>query len=292
MKRGADALKAAALAGALSMSPEMIAQKMTGNWTVVSEQEFDRHSISEHDVQTIDLKINAEEVVDDQKKGVKFTDRSGKTYYWVNSPVRDRDAEIRAAEEEKEEREMQSILSDPEMAQGVEKFRSDYKIGYPWAVDPMRANKRFIIKSSYEYVDPPEDFIKLSESVLLIDKETSRKVLVEPDTSWSPESLYAFVFNIYAEDIKEFKSQLKMFLAMNDKLDAPLKEKIEFLKPYFIKLVPDAFDNLPQFTPPVMAEPKHSDQYEEDIKVISRPETGSDNDIHIDENKLKDLLDD
>jgi len=298
-EKGKKIFKAGALAGAMSLSPESIAQT-NGDWTIVSESEVNRRHISESDIQTIDLKNNSEYEIDNSKLAIRFLDKGGhQVHYWINKNPKENNLIVQTKDssgkivksdtirgftevnelgetelvEEKEltdeEMEIKEIMEDKEILKSLEDFNVRFRVSYPWAIDPTKDNKKYEIDIMNFYKNPSKEIEELIACVVVGDIESGKKVSIRK--AFNDVSSILTWFNIYGSS--KTREALISFIE-ESKRDGGLsllktkQKKIDYIKDLLGNKIKEIIERLPEYEPPVIAEPER--MTDEDFENLRR----------------------
>lgn len=298
-EKGKKIFKAGALAGAMSLSPESIAQT-NGDWTIVSESEVNRRHISESDIQTIDLKNNSEYEIDNSKLAIRFLDKGGhQVHYWINKNPKENNLIVQTKDssgkivksdtirgftevnelgetelvEEKEltdeEMEIKEIMEDKEILKSLEDFNVRFRVSYPWAIDPTKDNQRYKIHLTTLYKNPPKEIKELGGSEIVEDIESGKKVLIRG--GFNDVSNILTLLNIYGSS--RSKEALIEFIKRSKKMGGlsllkTKQEKIDYIKDLLGNKINQSIERLPEYEPPVIVEPEKMTH--EDLEKLKR----------------------
>lgn len=306
MKEGESGfLKKIVTAGLVLIGGELYAQDFN-HWIVVTPEEFKRRKLESPQVDTVDMRQGDAPPLDNSKVGRVYSDRNGNTFYWINThPVVEHDSEeVSVVEskkidlttivpiEETKGDELDQIVDNPEMKNIIERFKNEFLIDQPYAIDPKTKKKFYIFDQElthYIWKRAQDQENIPPEGQLLSKKENSKSVLISKKEN---NSLWTFLTCL---SIRDIKSALSLFLSMQDKQSLSLKEKVSFIKPFFTDLVDQAIENLPpyeapQFERPELKLPPGKDLYEK--KGEPQLKETKPSEINMDDKSLEEILKD
>ncbi len=278
--------KAAALSGAMALSPEAVSQT-NGDWGVVSENEITRRNISESDIQTIDLRKNEEYEVDNSKLAIRFIDKGGnQAHYWINNnPIKNEliietlnssgdmltsdtvrwnnssEVEDETHEESDHQTEEMSTLSEEDIdyifenidiKNKVEEFFSNFEMESVYVIDPRNKKHYHPSVNYFTYINPPKDLEKLYGSIIIKDHKKAKQILIEANSS---DDFYRLIGQLFTWGEKK---GLREYLYVSNEIGKKntRDEKIEYLKNLLSSHINNLFESLPSYEPPVIMEPE------------------------------------
>lgn len=339
-EKGKKIFKAGALAGAMSLSPESQAQNMNGwtiisedefNRKHLSEsdiQTIDLKNNPEYEINNSKLAIRFLD------KG------GHQVHYWINKnpekskPIigtpnysgdfvksdtlrlnnnieEESESENETAQEsepnievlskeEIEKKEENEILQDIELIKSLEEFSSRFKVYSPWAIDPTKDNKKYEISviTPYKYI--PEEIEVLRRSEIIEDIENGKQVLIKGGHGSDFYSLirHLGIYKDNKEGLIEFIRYSKMLGSLRTLRTK--QEKIDLIKDLLGSKVKENLKNLPQYEPPIVAEPERmtyeqlenltKERNAEDNLKIKRRDVVESKDVNITEKDIEDAL--
>ncbi len=300
------------------------AQYSQGGWKPITETELNRLKISEDSIQITDLTKNKDSprYIDNSKRGRKFIDVNGQKYFWYNpNPTGeisvnnnhkgnnfDRGRElINQPKVEKEkltkEQELEALVNDPEIKNLIKDFNSSFQVEWTYAYlgEDIRDKTGLLWKKGYKTIIPLELQEKYPDGTILVDKQTSKDVLLIKREPQKNSELKNFLEELSMTGGNRYIKNAICRLVSYGKRDYPqisletLEEKKNFIRPYFTDSIPNTIKNLPKYKAPLiykdewlmhLAEGKQV-KYENNIKLdFAKPAKS----IEMNEQKLDEIL--
>ena len=253
------------------------AQYSQKGWVPVTEGQFNAFKIPEDSIQRIDLTKNPDSLITDNlKRGKIFIDRSKTAYFWFNpNPTNEannsnpnqnnsykggqesyKEVQPKTSQESKElktlteAQELEVLMQDPQIKNLINDFNSSFQVRWRYYVlgeDIFDDYNGRLRKKGEEVFSDILKISKYQDGTILKDKKTSKEVLViKRDKSLGSKNLECFLDHLSDGDMK---FAISIQIPHNLKT---LKEKKDFIRPYFTDSIPNEIKNLPKYIPPII----------------------------------------